>query len=103
MNIKESNNKYIRAIFGIIPHIVILISLIIPPPPFSQTSNYSRQAANYYANAVTSKDNQGAVQSMAKKESIERTEKIYSIIIPGIVIISDVIIIRYWKKKCKEN
>lgn len=29
MNIKESNNKYIRAIFGIIPHIVILISLII--------------------------------------------------------------------------
>lgn len=99
MSIKENNNRYIRAFWGIIPHIVVIISFMAIGWSFAQTRQYSEQAIRYYVEADISKDNQVIRQALSKKDEVERTEKIYSVLIPSMVVISDIIIIKYWKNK----
>ena len=98
MKIKE-NNKYIRAFWGVIPHIIILISFIIIAWSMTHAANWNHNTAMQKGNAVISHNNSDLVKTLTKSESSEEISNIYFYVIPSIVIVIDIVIIRYWKKK----
>lgn len=97
----ESNNKYIKALWGIIPYLVILISFIIIACSFSKSADFNDNTAQYYANAVTAEDNYNLVKSLEQKQGSEKISKIFFYVIPGFVIVADIVIIRWWKRENK--